>query len=74
MDCPDRDALSAARDRAYRIHAEARGMFRAHWHTAPPEEFRQLQLAVSESRIELELAERTLESHARVHRCEPPPA
>jgi hypothetical protein len=70
VDCPERDRLSNERDRAYGRHAEALAQLRSQGLTAPDK----LKTAISDSRIDLEIAELVLQNHVRLHKCGSPPA
>ena len=69
VDCPERDRLLNMRERAYRRYAGARGVLRSKERTALPDEFRVLQIAVSDARLDLDVADLSVELHIRKHHC-----
>jgi hypothetical protein len=67
--CPERDRLSNERDRAYSCYAAAREQFRSNEQIAPPDELRELEIAISDGRLDRDIAEMVLQTHVRLHRC-----
>jgi hypothetical protein len=69
MNCSRREALSVLNNRAIRVFIDADQALCSAGETADAAEYRKLQSAVSEARIEAELARRELEHHERQHHC-----
>ena len=69
MNCNKREALSAIYHRAIRVFIDADQALCSAGEMADAAEYRKLQSAVSEARIEAELSRRELEYHEKLHRC-----
>jgi hypothetical protein len=73
LQCSERDRFSKERDRAWGRYTEALEQLRLKAPLAPPDEYRALETAVGDCRIDLDIAEMILQTHIRFHKCGSPP-
>jgi hypothetical protein len=74
VDCPARDRLSTDHHRAIRVYTEALAKFLAEAEIPRPRECRELEVAVAEARIDMEVAALLVEKHVLRHGCRTPAA
>jgi len=69
MNCNKRETLSALNNLAIRVFVDADQALFSAGETTDAAEYRRLQSAVSEARIEAELSRHELEHHEKLHHC-----
>jgi hypothetical protein len=69
MQCDAREILQSEIDRANLVYAQARGRLRSYSHKSAVEEYWKLEAAVSNARMELDVAVGLLEWHLQRHGC-----